>query len=128
MSLWALILFAASCFGVSFAAAHFTERLLFSMVGRAGRAAENKQSASAGNQELASRSSQPAAVDDPEHTPLGYTPWRPSGRTRSSAPRRAFRRARAAAASKRNARSPARWARSRCACRSNLTRGRFGLA
>src|SRR5207237_3077960 len=41
MSVWTLILFAAVCFGASFALAHFTERLLFSAVGSAGQRRES---------------------------------------------------------------------------------------
>jgi hypothetical protein len=54
MSMWALILFAAVGFGVSFALAHFTERLLLAVVGRAGARKERGRSSPSVRQEFAS--------------------------------------------------------------------------
>jgi hypothetical protein len=58
MSIWTLILVALACFALSFAAAHFTERLLFFVVGWANRRRDNRRS----NQEPASSDERAAAV------------------------------------------------------------------
>ena len=45
MSTWSLILWAAGCFGFSFAVAHFTERVLLSDVGKTRHRAQGSHSA-----------------------------------------------------------------------------------
>lgn len=62
MSMWALILFAAVCFGISFALAHFTERLLFFVVGGASRRREGSPSSPIVHQDVAIANAGPGAA------------------------------------------------------------------
>jgi hypothetical protein len=53
MSMWTLVLFATVCFGISFALAHLTERLLLSVVDSAGRRRESNRSGRMIHQDVA---------------------------------------------------------------------------
>jgi hypothetical protein len=62
MSIWAQILFAAACFGFSFAVAHFAERLLLFLVGGASDRGQSLRSTAAGNPDLAISKERAGAV------------------------------------------------------------------
>src|SRR3982751_1661617 len=70
MSMWALVLFAAVGFGMSFALAHFIERLLFFVVGGAGRRDESSASGLVVRQQVApSNAGTSAALSEDEIKP-----------------------------------------------------------
>jgi hypothetical protein len=68
MSNWALILWAAVCFGSSFAVAHFAERLLLSIVGWTGQRRQSRRATTADKPEPASSNERASTVVGGEKT------------------------------------------------------------